>query len=166
MVMKTVRHSLLLLLLTFCSAQTVQAQTSGSRIVMRWGINLTTRLDTLSPVRCDTFGINRSWFRLETDSAYNCPYFPVVYEGMLLFADSAGNVQNIVVKSYDYEYFNGAVTRSAHNGNRELLWAGLAIAKHKVGDRGKITRVECVDLAGRKTTVHIPPFYFVKYRQL
>lgn len=160
-----VRQLLLLLTILWMIQSNVRAQTSvTSQIVYRWGIDLKTRLDTLSPLKCDTFGINHAWFRFDTDSTYDCPYYPIVYEGMLLFADSAGNVQNIAVKSYDYEFFNGAITKSAHQHNREIWWAGIPIAKHKVGDRGKIVRVECVDLEGRKIAIRIPPFYFVKYR--
>lgn len=155
----------LLLAILWISQATINAQTPvTTQIVYRWGIDLKTRLDTLSPLKCDTFGINKAWFRFQTDSTYDCPYYPVVYEGMLLFADSAGNVQNIVVKSYDYEFFTGAVTKSAHQHNREIWWAGIPIAKHKIGDRGKIIRVECVDLQGRKMAIRIPPFYFVKYK--
>ncbi len=164
--MKQYSRSLLLPMVIFWIAHTaVQAQTPvTTQIVYRWGVDLKTQLDTLSPLKCDTFGINKAWFRFETDSTYNCPYYPVVYQGMLLFADSAGNVQNIVVKSYDYEFFTGAITKSAHQHNREIHWAGIPIAKHKIGDRGKIVRVECVDLQGRNMAIRIPPFYFVKYK--
>jgi hypothetical protein len=153
-----------LLFATFCIRDAQAQSGTTSQIVWRWGVDLKTRLDTLSPLQADTFGINKAWFRLETDSTYNCPYYPVVYQGMLLFADSAGNVQNIVVKSFDYEFFTGAVTKSAHQNNREISWAALPIAKHKIGDKGKILRVECVDLDGRKIAIRIPPFYFVRYK--
>lgn len=164
------KHTFLVFVLALSFAPALYSQATGDppavamQIVMRWGVDLTTRLDTLSPLQCDSFGVNRSMFRFVTDSTYKCPYFPVVYQGMLLFADSAGNVQNIVVKSYDYTFYTGAVDKTGHHHNRQIMYAGLPIAKHKAGDKVKILRVECVDLNGRKMEIRIPPFYVVKYR--
>jgi len=158
--MKRLIFLLFLLQVTLASAQT----TGRISPITRWGVDLTTRLDTLSPLFCDTLRMNGHTFRIVTDTNYNIQYFPRIYNGMLVFADQLGNVQNMVVTEYEYTFFTGPVDKTSRSRNRELWPACMTILNHKNGDSVTVKRVVCQDLTGQKMLVRIPPFTLVKIR--
>jgi len=137
---------------------------SQNRIAYVWGRNLNMRLDSLPPTKQDTFVYNHHTFRIVTGPNYTGTFFPHVINGILVYCDKDGKVQNIVVKEFYYNYNIGTMIKTGYSPNRELYNATNAIQFHVPGDFITVKNIACVDTAGKKMNIVLPPFKIVKVR--
>lgn len=135
-----------------------------NKIVKVWGRDLTTRLDTLPPTLLDTFSVNHHTFKIVVDANYAGSFYPHIVNGILVYCDAAGNVQNIAVKEFYFDYNIGTMVKTGYSPNRELYNAASTIQFHKVGDFITVKNIYCVDTSGKKMNLVLPPFKIVKVR--
>lgn len=152
------------IILTASVQSKISAQVSVNRIIPVWGLDLTMRLDTLTGRTTDSIRTTHHAYRIVTGSNYDWSFYPAECQGILVFTDSTGNVQNFAVKRYEFEFFNGNIMRTGFNNNRQIYQAIHVLEHHKIGDYITITRVELLDLSGRPMTIKVPQFRIVKVR--
>jgi hypothetical protein len=156
-----------LLLVLFCALLSAHTNAQNASVIqfgLIWGADPTMRLDTLTGKTTDSIRTNFHTFKIVTDYKYQCSYYPAECDGILVFTDVAGNVQNYVVKSYEFEYYNGNLMRGGWCHGRDFGQVIYAIQHHPIGDYVNVTKVTLADLAGKPIPVKIPPFKIVKTR--